>query len=375
MNTTNTHLILFLSRATPLSRWDKIGILDREIAIYKKMRPHLGGISVVTSGGEEELRYQNRLGDINILYNRWGLSPNLYSLLAPFLHRKILKKGSIFKTNQLDGAWTAIIAGWLYGKPVVVRAGYLWAENFSKQYHQGMKNKFIRWLQQFAFKRAQTIILTTEAMKRHIIQHYRTPSEKITVIPNYVNTDLFRPMPEIQPERGRICYVGRLRPIKNLDTLIKAIAKIPDASLVLIGTGEQGETLKALAQNRGVKAKFTGALPNSTLPKEINRSQIFILPSLSEGHPKALIEAMACGAAVIGTDVNGINNIIHHEQTGLLCPPTVAGIQSAVQRLLTDEALRTRLGKAARAFAKQEYSLKQIAQRELALYQEVQKNL
>jgi len=374
VNTSNIHLILFLSRATPLSRWDKAGIIDREIAIYKKMHPHLSGISIVTSGGKEELRYQNRLGDIQILYNRWGLSPNLYSLLAPFLHYQALQKATIYKTNQLDGAWTAIIAGWLHRKPVVVRAGYLWAENFDKQYKQGIKNKIIKRLQKFSFSQAQFIILTTEAMKRCLVQHYRISSEKITVIPNYVDTDLFHPTPEVQPVKGRICFIGRLRPIKNLETLIKAVAQIPGASLVLIGAGEQGEALKALAQSRGVKAKFAGLLPNSALPQEINRSEAFILPSLSEGHPKALIEAMACGAAVIGTDVNGIQDVIQHEKTGLLCLPTAGGIQSALQRLLADGALRTRLGKAARAFAQQEYSLQQISQCELALYQEVQKH-
>lgn len=370
----NIHLVLFLSRATPLHRWDTAGIIAREIAFYKEMRPYLKDISIVTSGGKEELHYQNRLGNINILYNRWKLPPNLYSLLSPFLHRQTLKTGSIFKTNQLDGAWTAIIAGWLYHKPVIVRAGYLWAEDFDTQYTYGIKRKLIHHLQKFAFRHAQSIILTTKAMENRLVQSYKIPSAKITVIPNYVDTNLFRPMPEIQPEKGRICYVGRLHPIKNLEALITAIAAFPNASLLLVGKGTQKNTLEKLAADNGVKAKFVGLLPNDALPKEINQAEIFILPSLSEGHPKALIEAMACGAAVIGTNVRGIQNVIKHEETGLLCPPTVAGIQAAVQRLLNDDNLRAKLGQAAYTFAVKEYELANIVHSELALYDKVQQS-
>lgn len=368
------HLVLFLSRATPLSRWDAAGIITREIAIYRQMRPHLQKISIVTSGGAEELRYQNRLGDINILYNRWGLSPNTYSLLAPFLHRQALQTGSLFKTNQLDGAWTAIIAGRLYRKPVIVRAGYLWAEDFDTQSKQKVKRNVIHNLQSFAFKKANHIIVTTAAIKSHIIEHDAIPAEKVTVIPNYVDTEMFCPADKRTPDEKQICFVGRLNPIKNLDRLIQAAAHFPDVSLTLVGQGKQRAELDTLARKLGVKVEFTGTVPNHKLPQIINRAAIFVLPSFSEGHPKALIEAMACGAAVIGTDVLGIRNVIRHEETGLLCPPTVEGIQAAVRRLLHDDDLRAKLGQAARTFTVQEYSLTKIVQRELTLYEKIKKS-
>ena len=366
------HLMFFLSRATPLSCWDRIGILEREIAIYKRLSSHLGGVNILTSGGSEELAYQEDLGEIGILYNRWGLSPNAYSLLAPFLHWRVLREATIYKTNQLDGAWTAIIAGQIHKKPVIVRAGYLWAEFFKAEEGRNFKAAVIHRLQTFSFRKAHRIIFTTEAMKRQVSQTYNLQSEKISVIPNYVDTERFRPMPEVEPISGRVCCIGRLHPRKNLCALVRAVSQTPGASLVLIGQGEQRQELEELALRCKVDVQFTGVLQHNQIPIELTRSEISVLPSLFEGHPKALIEAMACGVAVLGTDVEGIRNVIQHEETGLLCPPTVEGITSSLQRLLADAELRRRLGREAQAFVEQEFSLKRVTEMELAILQQVQ---
>jgi len=348
-----------------------MGILEREITLYKVLRSRLGSLSIVTSGGPEELAYQDRLGRIRILYNRWGLSPNIYSLLAPFLHWRALREATVYKTNQPDGSWTGVIAGIVHRKPVIVRAGYLWAELNRLEGGCGFKATLMDRLQAFSFKRADSIFLTTEAMKQQVVDDYSVYPEKIRVVPNYVNTDRFHPMPTVWAIKGRICYVGRLHPCKNLDILLEAVSQIPGASLVLIGQGEQREELETLAQHHKVKVQFLGVLPHSQVPVEINRSEIFILPSSFEGHPKALIEAMACGVAIVGTSVDGIRNIIRHEETGLLCPLTVEGIASALQRLLADERLRIRLGRAARDFVEQEYGLERIVEAEVTMLQQV----
>lgn len=365
------HLVLFLSRATPLSRWAKKGILTREVALYKKLRPYLGALSIVTSGGEEELAYQKELGDIQILYNRWGISPNVYSLLAPFLHWRALRTATVYKTNQTDGSWTAIMAGKLHRKTVILRAGYLWSENFKAEYGRGFKSALIGLLQRFSLKSADHVLLTTKKMRQHVIETYNLHARKINCIPNYVDTQTFRPISEIDSVAGRVCFVGRLNTVKNLPVLIQAISQTPNASLVLIGQGEQRAELEQLVERTQANVNFLGLLQHNQLPVEINRSDVFILPSHFEGHPKALIEAMACGMAVIGTDVRGIRDIIRHEETGLLCPPTVEGLQSALQRLLSDQALRIQLGQAARAFVEQEYSLERIVEMELSILQQL----
>jgi len=149
--------------------------------------------------------------------------------------------------------------------------------------------------------------------------------------------------------------------------------RVPAARLKLVGDGPLRSYLEDLAKELGVTERvvFAGRKPSSQLPAILNRAQAFALTSHYEGHPKALIEAMACGVAVLGTDVEGIRNVIRHEETGLLCPPSPEGIAAALTRLLEDAPLREKLGRGAREFAIREYSLDRIAQQELALLAEV----
>lgn len=366
------HLILWLSRAVPLSLWHEMGILERELALYRRLGSHLDRFSIVTCGGTEELAHAQHLGNVRLLYNRRGLSPNVYSLLAPLLHWKALRTGTVYKTNQLDGAWTAILAGRIHRKPVIVRAGYLWAKNFRAAGKRGPKATVIDHLEAFTIKAADTLVLTTKAMKQYVVEKYNVHPNMIKVVPNYVDTEKFRPMPDVEPVGGQVCWVGRLQPVKNLRALIRAVSQIPGASLVLIGHGEQRQELESLARRCQADVRFTGILGHDQVPLQINRSQVFALPSRFEGHPKALIEAMACGVAVLGTDVEGIREVVQREETGMLCPPTVEGITAALRQLLGDADLRRRLGKKARAFVEREYGLKHVVEREFAVLRQVQ---
>jgi len=365
------HLALFLTRGTPLRAWDRTGMLVRETAIYKRMRPHLAGISLVTCGGEDELEYQSRVGDMQILYNRWGLDANSYSLLAPILHRSALRQATVYKTNQLDGAWTAFLAGILYRKPVIVRAGYLWADFLTQSGRRDWKTRLAHLLQRFVIAQARQVILTTDSMKRRIVERDGSRADKIAVVPNYVDTDLFRPMPEVRKVSKRICFVGRLEPQKNVAVLLSALRNLDAASLVLVGDGSERQALAATVQEHRLSVEFLGNLPHDQVPQVINSGEVFVLPSLFEGHPKALIEAMSCGAAVVGTNVDGIGDLIRHEETGLLCEPTASDLARILSRLLADSELRVRLGESARAFVKQQFSLDGVVARELEIVRDV----
>lgn len=371
MSLSDIKLAVFMSRATPLSRWAKRGLFERETAIYKRLAQQIGGLSIVTSGGEEELVFQKRLPGVEILYNRWGLSPNIYSLLAPILHRHALRKATIYKTNQLDGAWTAILAGKLHRRPVILRAGYPWAKNFRRENGDSIKTTLIEKLEAFSIKQANACMFSTPAMKQYSVQHYECDPEKIHIFPNYVDTHTFHPLENADKIPGRLCFIGRLVPVKNIPLLIEAVAQIPDVSLQLIGAGDQRSALEEIAKTKKAEVLFSGTIPHPQLPVQINRAEVFILASQYEGHPKALIEAMSCGAAVIGTDVEGISEVIQHRKTGLLCQPDVESIRNAIRELLANPALRAKLGRNARQFALENYALDNIVRREMELYQSV----
>ena len=376
-------LSFFMSRATSLQRWNDLGLYGREIEIYRRLAARLTRLQIFTSGDANEKGYGHSHShsyngkaaesiEAEILCNPARLSPNLYSLWGVWQHRARLRTADLYKTNQIDGAWSALLAGRLYRKPVIVRAGYLWALDLARQESAApLKLALVRALDRFAYRQADHIILTTAAMRRYVVEEYGVPPEKVTVIPNYVDTARFRPLPEIPKKRGLISFVGRLRPVKNVDLLIRAVAQLPGATLRLIGEGENRAEYEQLARELNVSVDFMGSQPNHKLPELIAESEIFVLPSRYEGHPKALLEAMACRLPVIGTAVEGIQEVIRDGETGLLVEPTAAGIASGLARLFNDQAERERLAEAAYAFALKNYSLDKIVERELALYQEI----
>jgi glycosyltransferase involved in cell wall biosynthesis len=103
----------------------------------------------------------------------------------------------------------------------------------------------------------------------------------------------------------------------------------------------------------------------------LNRSEVFILPSLYEGSPKALLEAMACGLPVIGTNVTGIKEVIADGENGLLCNTDSESIRDAIIRLLASGDMRRRLGSNARAQIESNYSMEKILEKEIAVHSTV----
>jgi glycosyltransferase involved in cell wall biosynthesis len=113
---------------------------------------------------------------------------------------------------------------------------------------------------------------------------------------------------------------------------------------------------------------FRGRIANDDLPRLLNEAEVFVLPSLYEGNPKALLEAMACGLPVLATNVEGNREVVQHGVTGYLCKDTSAeSLREGIEKLLADERLRNTLGRNAREFIEREYALDVLLERELAL--------
>jgi glycosyltransferase involved in cell wall biosynthesis len=140
-----------------------------------------------------------------------------------------------------------------------------------------------------------------------------------------------------------------------------------DVELWLIGYGPQKDELERFAEGTTAQIKFIGNLTNHELPALLNQCDIYVMPSLYEGHPKALLEAMACGLPALGTRVSGIQEIITDGENGLLCEINAASIKAGLQRLLEDAELRARLGQAGREYIVNNFALERIVEMELDL--------
>ena len=121
-----------------------------------------------------------------------------------------------------------------------------------------------------------------------------------------------------------------------------------DITLDLVGQGELADDIKHYAMLKEVNVNFLGRVNNEDLPELISASSIFVLPSKFEGNPKTLLEAMSCGAAVLGTSVEGIASVIQDGISGLLAKEDAADIAQKLSILLKDKKLQQQLGLAAR---------------------------
>jgi glycosyltransferase involved in cell wall biosynthesis len=368
MSLKDLHIAVFFTRGVSLQMWDKQGMLGREVALYKALLDHVAGITFVTYGTAADLGYKETLSGINIQCNRWQLPLPLYERLLQSWVARRWPKSTLVKSNQVMGADVALEAARISKRHFVARCGYLHSD-FTRRKH-GPESTALdraRVLEQRIFSGAHRVVVTTSVMQDEVAQAYGVSPERIAVIPNYVQTDLFRPRDTAEiPDR--ICFIGRLEHQKNLFSLLEAVCSL-DVELVIIGSGRLRGELESDARRKNLRAEFMGNLPHENLPEILAGTQMFVLPSHYEGHPKTLLEAMACARPVVGTRVPGIQELIRHGETGLLCGTSPEELRASILELKQNPELRNRLGRNARAFVTSEFSLKHIVELETALYE------
>ena len=364
-------LVLFFTQGVSLKTWSTIGMLDREISLYRSLRPHMQNITFVTYGNALDLRYTDSLEGIKVICNRYGIPHRWYVSLLPFFYRLFLNGPSIIKSNQIPGADVALQVAKLCGMKFIARCGYLHADFMERRHGaQSIEAKRARALEEKVFTDADRVVVTTPTMSTAVKEHYQLSEERVRVIPNYVQCDLFSPSKNGLSSTQRICYVGRLDEQKNLFALLEAIKGL-DVELVIVGSGPLGERLQEEVIRSSLPVRFLGNVVHQRLPEILNSSALFILPSLYEGHPKVLLEAMACGVPVIGTDVPGIRELIHHRETGYLCGTSSQEIQDALRYVLSNATLCNHMGNNARDFVKEHCALERIVDMELTLLHEL----
>jgi D-inositol-3-phosphate glycosyltransferase len=244
------------------------------------------------------------------------------------------------------------------------------------------------------------LVAATPLDRSHMMDLYGADPERIVVIPLGVDPAMFRPIPRAEalaaagidlPQPNRlVLFVGRLDPVKGLDTLLQAMCELtelePDMSktlsLVVIGgdadeegadLSEELECLDDLKNKVGLSdlVSFVGSRAQNTLAYYYSAAEVCVVPSYYESFGLVALEAMACGTPVIASRVGGLQHTIEEGETGFLVPAGDA--QALAQKLrlvLCDAELRERLGRNAR-LSTQAYTWKAVADRMQAVYQQL----
>jgi glycosyltransferase involved in cell wall biosynthesis len=228
-------------------------------------------------------------------------------------------------------------------------------------------NHLFLWMSKYTVPRADGIRVVSRFIKEKLIKH-GIPENKIRVIPTPINLERFKSYSQDEVVKIRrdyagrkiILFVGRLWPVKNLPLLVESFALVkkacPESVLLIVGAGREKEDLEKIIKSLDLSSDIdlTGAFAPAKLVNYFYAADIFVLPSLSEGRPKALIEAAACGLPLVAANFPGANEIVHDGENGFLTP---AGDKSALAEklliLLKDGGLRQKMGVKSEEFAKE----------------------
>jgi len=316
---------------------------------------------------ESQLDFKNREGRSNSRslrlpsYFMYFTMQLLFCLLAVISVLKINKSRRISVIHAQDthyGALAAIIASGLLGVPVITHAhGVMYLFNV------GVLSRGVQLLvHKLVMKYSTLTISVSEATKRFLVTQFGAEPRKVPVIPvgikvqefasNIGKKPLARQILGINEKAFVVGYFGRLSVQKNVKSLLLAVAdivnlkKIENILLLIIGVGDEEQSLKALAKRLGTEKHVIFAGYVESLPIAIQAMDIFVLPSFLEGYPTVVLEAKAAGKAIVASNIPGIPEIIENERTGLLVNPReTSEIEAAILKLYKDPNLTGRLAR------------------------------
>ncbi len=261
-----------------------------------------------------------------------------------------------------------VLAAWLARVPAVVGTAQLYLEPGSV----GQTRLALRPLRR--------VIAVSREVKDRYQRELGYPSERLAVVRNGIRVPpsvrAADPARRAEMLRGGSDYLvltpARLHPQKGHAYLLAAAALVPEATFVLAGDGPLRGELEALAGELGIAGRCAFLGERADVADLLAAADLFVLPSLYEGLPLSVLEAMAARRPVVATAIGGTDEAVAHEETGLLVPPRdPPALAAAIRRLLHDPALADRLAAAGRQRVEREFSAESAARRVMEIYDEV----
>ena len=242
-------------------------------------------------------------------------------------------------------------------------------------------NRGTRWLYQRA---CAHIVTAGEALRAQLARENGFALERMTSVPTGIDLERYRPLDRAaarrevgMDQRHALGIVATLRDWKGHDYLLDAWARLarrfPDWQLIVIGEGPQRARLEGRVAAEGLASsvRFVGNQDN--VPVWLNSLELFTLPSYGdEGVPQAIMQAMACGLAVVATPVGAIEEAVQRGRTGLIVPPRDApALAAALAALMEDPARRTAMGRAGREYAEAHFGINRMLDQMEAVFRRV----
>jgi glycosyltransferase involved in cell wall biosynthesis len=234
-------------------------------------------------------------------------------------------------------------------------------------------------LDRMVLKRFSAVAAVSDGVKERLLES-GIPTEKIKLIPNGIDVQAFEraeALPELRSsERKVIGVVARLDLQKGFEYLLAAVREFKifshDLKIVIVGEGPDRQAIEQMIERYGLRDTVLLAGQQSNMPGVYAAMDIFVLPSLNEGLPMTVLEAMAASKPVIATRVGAIPRVIEDDRTGLLVNPgDTAGLRDAIARLLGDANLCRRMAAQAHEWVARHFTADAMARQYRSMYEEV----
>ena len=288
------------------------------------------------------------------------------------------------------------LSGLLHGVPHVVTAHSLEPRRPWKLEQLGGGYRVSSWIERASYAEADAVIAVSDGMRTDVLDCYPfLDPARVHVVRNGIDTELYRADPGtdavrrvgVDPDRPYALFVGRITRQKGVGHLLAAAHAFDrDVQVVLCAgspdTPEIGAQMRtaveSLRRDRDGVVWIEAMLPRPDLVQLLTHATVFVCPSVYEPLGIVNLEAMACGTAVVASDVGGIPEVVVDGETGLLVhfdegdPARFeAGIAAAVDALVADPARTSAMGRAGRARAEREFSWRSIAEQTVGVYESV----
>lgn len=387
------NLVIVMPRGMTLQNWSRVGMLQREWHLLARLAPHFGRLIVVSS--DRPLDSETKKAAVEMLPGGTQIEFVNNSERVPWSD---FNKHVVAKVTAIAGSGTTLVkteqltAGTLaldirkaieqnQGRAaMLVRGGYLWSRYAAAEsgYHSDEASVAAQ-NEASLCSEGDLVIGTTPGMVNDLCWRYRINISRTMTVPNFVIPPERVPTAE-ERDRNLIVTAGHIVAHKRFDILIESLAMLHDelrqsVRLELIGDGPDTAQIERLITETRVNASIIPTLSHDKMLQKFCTCAIYAQSSELEGHPKSVLDAMACGAVVVLAAAPGLDALVRTGGTGILVPnPSPAGFANAFTGILADADWCNLLGAAASQHACENFSIDKVIELELAACQKALAN-
>ncbi len=322
------------------------------------------------------------LGPFSVDIERLGIEVLLLPQTTHTDYLSFLKVASLLRRHRIDVIHTHNTQPFVDGTLGALLAGVrtIVHTDHARDFPDRRRYMVAEWaVSHFAYR----VVGVSDHTSANLSRFEKIPPRKIETIPNGIDSSMFDVAVDVEHKRHELqipagtTVIGigvRLAEQKGICYLLQAlpviVRRFPQVMLVIAGEGPLAEELRAQARSLGLEPHVRFLGPRIDVPELLKVFDLYVLPSLWEGLPMVLLEAMAAGCPIVATDVGGISSAIEHGSNGLLVKPAdPESLAQAIIRLVADPALRQNMARAGRRVFLERFSADVMTRRYERLYQ------